>query len=181
MLYRSPLYLLEAEKGSEIDQAFDNTPSGYQGKVLAMRNPSRSSSGSTFLRKQTWSALKGAGWKPYRHPNIKSPAKGYIAKVPGRMGLVKTSSLPANAKVKLVDPKKTGQVSAEVSGVPGEKVNFTVALVGPGDGGKPMIWTLHPGDPIGPSEVAAKGKVGQVITPKQAKKLGFDYAKVSGS
>jgi len=166
------------DHGSEIVSAFDNTPKDYAKKVLGMRNPGKGSSGSTFLRKQTWAGLKKAKWKPYKHSSIKGPAEGYIAKIPGRMGLVKISSLPANAKVKLVDPKNTGKVSAEVYGVPGEKVNFTVALVGPGDGGK-VIWTLFPGAPIAPSEIAAKGKVGQTVTPKQAKKLGFDYAKVA--
>jgi hypothetical protein len=164
---------------SEILQAFDSTPLDYAEFILNTRNPTPTSSGSVFLVPQTWESLRSAAWEPYNHPEVQAPARAYRAPIPGLLGIVRISELAPGTKLRLSDPKGTGFVEAEVPGVMGGEVGFTVALVGPSrETGAPSLWTLFPGDPIMPSRMPSEGNVGRVVTAEEAMRLGFEWGKI---
>jgi hypothetical protein len=123
-------------------------------------------------------SLLNADWKPYSHPNINAPAKGYVADIAGYIGIIPLSKLPKDKTVVLDDRKNTGKVSVVADGVLGEKVNFTVILIGPHQGND-VVWTFHPGEPIMPSIVEAGTDMnGKEITVQEAIEMGFEYAKL---
>lgn len=150
-----------------VRDAIKNTPQDYLMKTYAMRaglaeqgghNPERA--GSYFPRFKpsgVKNLISTVVWEPYTHPNIQEPAQGFIARsFPSRMGMVHIEDVPADVTLVLSDPKDTGKVECIWKGAPankGHKVDFLVALVGPGDNGKDVLWTFFPGDPIHPSTV----------------------------
>jgi hypothetical protein len=54
----------------------------------------------------------------------------------------------------------------------------TVILLGPGDDGREVVWTFHPGDPVAPSIVPVESSTLTVLTVARAKALGFALAKI---
>lgn len=154
-------------------------------KTFITRNPGPNSEGSTFKEPQTLESLAAANWSPYNHPEIKAPAMGYRADIPGMMNLVKLSEVEPETPIKmelghkgetkfvtvLLSPKDLGQ-----SGTP---VDHTVILLGPGESG-PIVWTFFPGDPVAPSTSTPNEKTRSAKTVRDAMALGFMYGKITG-
>lgn len=156
------------------------TPSDYMTKVLAQRNEGPESLGSTFLFPQTAESLAAAQWEVFHHDAISAPATGYRASIPGKLGVVRVGSIAGDL---FLSPSRKGtgfmEVVIKVPRTDDHRptVEFSVALVGPGDGGLPVLWTVFPGDPIAPSTMEVSGDA-RPISVAEAKALGFEFAKV---
>lgn len=158
--------------------------SGYLAKILDQRNPSSPNRlGSFFDEDQTASSLKSANWRPYSHPEIIPPAKGYVADIPGTLGMVDLNTLPPDMIITASDPKGThgtkgGGYSVEVPLDASKlmKKSQTTAIIGPDKNKEdPLIlYTIFPGDPFGASIVGT-----HELSPIQTTKGGFDTS--SGS
>jgi hypothetical protein len=147
-------------------------------KQRSMKSDMVAGSRYNLTPEQIEEELLNADWTPYQHENVKAPAKAYKANIAGYEGLVKLNTLPKDKTVVLDDRKNTGKVSVVADGVLGNKVNFTVILVGPHEGNE-VVWTFHPSDPIMPSVVdAGEGMNGKEITVEEAIRMGFEYAKL---
>lgn len=144
------------------------------------------------------SALLGAEWEAYPHASIKAPAQGFRAQIPGKLGIVELSKLPANARVTLLDPKGgeafwdgkqkvDAVVSAFAYGLEAPDTDHTTMILGPEsqEPGSPLtVWTFHPGSPVAPSAVdriAPDGtdRHGQLVTVAVAVALGAVHAKLT--
>lgn len=158
--------------------------SGYLAKILDQRNPSSPNRlGSFFDEDQTASSLKSANWRPYSHRAISPPAKGYVADIPGTVGMVDLNTLPPDMIITASDPKGThgkpgGGYSVEVPLDPSKlpQTKQTTALLGPGQtpDDPPVLWTIFPGEPFGASIVGTVK-----LSPIQTTKEDFDTS--SGS
>lgn len=150
---------------------------GYFEKCLAQRCGGAGSS-YTLSPEALEQALQGAAWEPYEHPNVMKGCSAFRAPLVGTFGLIALASVPEDARVVLADPKGTGFVEAECAGAQAETVGFSVIILGE-EQGEEIVFTFHPGDPIQPSRLPAEGRVGQVVTAKEARDLGFTWAKVA--
>ena len=121
--------------------------------------------------------LKSADWEEYSHDAVMKGCTAFKAEIPGLMGIVDLRSLEPLAMVTLDDRKNTGKVSATVQGVRGEKVGHTVLIVGDHEGHE-VVFTFHPGDPVNPSSIDAKGCHGTRIFAADAIDIGLQTAKV---
>ena len=161
----------------------------YYGKMLAQRLPA-GGCGSIFegfdSPEQLAAALMGANWEVAEPPaGSAMPGCGYFKTrdIPGgRYGLVRIADLPDDTQILARDPKGTGMVSMAVQGVRGLEAFETWIILGPGDedgvSGE-VVWTFHPGDPVGPSRLEVKDVPdGTVLTKAKAMELGFDLAKI---
>lgn len=168
-----------------VAEAIRNTPIDYLKKTLETRNPGPLAQGSQFFTEQDPVTLAKTKWVPYNHPSIQAPARGFMANIPGRVGVVKIDRFVGGV-IDLVPSRKGADYLDAVMRVPKHRlfeympiVQFTVALVGPDDGGKDILWTVFPGDPIPPSAVTAGTRVEKGrITLAEAKELGIEYAKL---
>lgn len=165
---------------SRILAAFAASDPSYLAKCLEQRQPGEGGAGSRFLQSTTLDQLQGADWAEYSHPEIKSPACGFRAPVPGRLGIIKLADLDPQAEVFLDDRKGTGKVTPVVVGVLGPQVDFTVLLLGPDrEPGKEVVWTFFPGEPINPSQVDSKDfPHGTTVSVAKAIGLGLEWAKI---
>ncbi len=77
-----------------IKQAFQNTDPDYLARSIKQRTPGPDSAGSTFSQPVSIQDLIGAGWKPYKHPAISSPARGFKAPIPGTLGIADINEAP---------------------------------------------------------------------------------------
>lgn len=122
--------------------------------------------------------LKDADWVEYTHEALQSGTVAYKAMIPGLYGIVELTALEPSVVVTLDDRKNTGKVSATVKGVRGEKVNYTIIILGEHQGSE-VVFTFHPGDPVVSSTVeASEGLHGKEITVAEAVDLGLHTAKV---
>ena len=121
-------------------------------------------------------ALEKGDWKPYEDSNgaISENAFGVIANIPGETGMIQLDNLDADDEVQLVDPKKTGFLSAVVRAGNYEPTNFTVMIIGEHNG-ENVVFTFYPGDPVEPSSISGEERT---VTVREAQKLGFDLAKI---
>lgn len=165
-----------------VRRAIENTPDDYLRNQLSMRSASSpQNAGSVYDNspEEIKNSLLQQNWGRHDHPAIASPAVGFKADMPGRLGIVPLASLPGDHHIDLEDPKNTGKVSAVASNIPVERtrVGHTTMIVGPRQDGKgEQVWTFHPGDPIKPSEVSGT-KAGKTDA-SGAQKLGLDFAKI---
>jgi hypothetical protein len=172
----------------KVKEAFSNSDESYLKKSLEQRNPGKDSAGSTFLKALSIDELINADWEPYNHPNISSPAIGFKASIPGKLGVAEMKSLPKDLKVKFQPAHKgAGEGAEAVAEIPESNllVKHTTLILGPkGDG--LTVWTFFPGDatpksdPISIDKVKnALGGEGDVLygTVEDAINLGFNFAK----
>lgn len=156
-------------------------PPQYFENTLASRQPN--GFGSRFAEAKSEKDLVEADWTEYQHPAVMAGCTAFRAPIPGVLGVVRLEDLPKDLPVVLDDEKETGQVSAEVNrdAISSEigEVDYTVIILGE-EGGREIVFTFHPGDPIRPSVIPAEGNVGKAMTVAEAIQLGFDYAKVRG-
>ena len=150
------------------------------------RNPGPESEGSTFNEPQTPETLMQAQWSEFSHPDIKAPAVGYKADIPGIMNLIRLTDLDPQTPMKMVPGHKgetpfvTALLSPKDIGVAGTPVDYTVILLGPGEDGH-IVWTFFPGDPISPSTTEPSPETKAAQTVEDAIKLGFMWGKVTGA
>jgi len=137
----------------EVTDAIENTPMGDLQSTLDLH--ARSWNDTSF---GTLAWMQGAEWVRYEHPNVLPPAVGYKAVRQGFQLVMPVSELEDTEEVFFDPPsaksEASGFVMGNVRGHSGPVVEHVVALVGPGDDGKPVLWTVHAGDPIIPSRVA---------------------------
>jgi len=136
----------------------------------------------------TVAMLRAATWTPLTGPaaqSVRAPAVAFwTPDVRGRVGVVPTASLPADARLTLRDPHDAGCVSAEYEGdinVLGAPAEGTCILLGP-EGDAEIVWTFHPGLPVGPSTVPACALAvleRPWVTPAEAISLGLETAKIT--
>ena len=176
--------------------AIQNTPVGYFMNTLSQRNPGPDAVGSVFDTEQDYHSLLDIAVKaePYegKPENMLFGCTYIKLPIPGTVGIIDLDLLPEETELVLLDPKGTtgqvgGGVDAYLTAKKGtdEKVDFSVAIIGPGDAkdkdGKPLpvLWTIHPGH-IAPRPESANcvDLIGSSCSPAQAKKLGLTVAKV---
>jgi hypothetical protein len=137
--------------------ALKATPREYLDKTISTRTPeNRMGSYWEMTPEQLKRAIHTADWKPFEDKDgvIKAPARAYQATIPGgRLGMTTLDAVPPNAKLYLVDPKRTGNWSLATSGAAEPVTDKATLILGPGDDGKMMSWTFHPGDPVRPSNL----------------------------
>lgn len=167
--------------------AFAASDQGYLVRTLATRNPGAQALGSRFLNELTLEQVRDAGWEPFFHPEIQAPAQGFVAPIPGRLGIVRLADIASTTQVILLDghvsdasPNGSGFVMPVVKGVEGPQVERTTLLLGPAgkDDRTIVVWTFFPGDPIQPSKVESQGRHGQVVSVLEAVALGLVWAKI---
>lgn len=178
-----------------LKSAIKNTPVGYFMQILRQRNPGADAMGSVFDVEQDYYSLMAEAYcaQPYNAGASAIPGCTYIQlPIPGTIGVVSLDSLPEDTELLLADPKNTcgsegGGVDAYLNVLKGtgEKTEFTVAIVGPGDAKDkdgnplPVLWTIHPGHTVPrPVSVNKPELIGMTCTPSQAKKLGLTVAKL---
>jgi len=154
----------------------------YWEQTLASRQPN--GFGSRFLKETSTEEILSCNWESY--PDCPNPQKGcsyYRAPISGILGIVRLSDLNPETKVSLSDPKSTGKVTPEIerSALPGVlgQVDYTVVILGE-EGGREVVFTFHPGDPIRPSSVPSEGRAGSCISVAEALSLGLEFAKIQG-
>ncbi len=155
----------------------------YGQSVIAQRVPGPAQAGSCFAVATAAEAaelLQGAAWSRLEHPAVTAPAVAFEAAIPGTWGLVPLESLAPETRVVLADPKGTGKVEAVVD-LPQParpRVQTTTIILGPGGDGAEVVWTVHPGLPIPPSQVPAASVAGRTeTTAAEAYALGLRWAK----
>lgn len=161
------------------------SPPNYWSNTLASRQPS--GNGSRFHETVTEEILKAVEWEEITDSlpeGVKMPGCRYFqTAIPGLLGVVELGDIPRSRMVVLSDPKGTGKVSCEIDrkDLSGDlsNVDFTVLTVGEEEGMQ-VVYTLHPGLPIRPSQVPAEGFAGKEVTVSEAYDLGLRYAKVNG-
>ena len=185
--------VFEADNGeeSEVKKAFDNTDEEYLIKSIQQRNPGANSAGSTFLSKMSLEDLVNANWERYNHPNINTPAIGYKADIPGKLGIAELKNLPKDLRVKF-QPAHGGLADGVevIAEIPENNliVNHTTLILGPSkdDSNKLVVWTFFPGDASSKSEPIMMDKVKEVVggegdavygTVEDAINIGFNFAK----
>lgn len=138
---------------NEVINAIYNTPIGYLQATLELHSRSWNESPA-----QTLAWMGEAEWVPYEHPAIQSPASGFKAMRQGHQLILPLSELEENEEIIFDAPSAksaaSGFVMGNVRGHSGPVVEHVVALIGPGDDGTPVLWTVHAGDPIVPSRVS---------------------------
>jgi hypothetical protein len=190
----------QAEHNKFIAAAMAETPPDYLQKTLETRTAEKRA-GSYWAGKtpaELKQSLLSANWEPYDHPNIQPPATAYKAEIPGgRLGLVAVESLPPDTRLQLIDPKGTGKWSlSAVTAVAEPETSHVTMIVGPDEAsGKPIVWTMHPGEPTRPSmldngkleasglklpaDLPASGDGRRFdISRAEAERLGFNFAKI---
>jgi hypothetical protein len=167
--------------------AIARTPIPYLLKVLGQRaHGAPGQAGSHFVPGLDARALLGelmlADWTPYDHADVVHGAKAFRAPVPGHVGVVHVSTLDPSTSITIVSPKGLpgGQAAAVVDAGLLPAVDFSVALVG--HGGElgvddSVLWTVHPGDPVRPTELPAE-LVGRDIPMSKAIALGAQWVKL---
>lgn len=139
-------------------------------KTLRSRCMTDDRAGSYFIltdARAVEEMLGNAFWEEYNHPAIVAPAVGFKAPIPGYIGMVPLSDLPADMNVWLLDIKGgeadwdsdrqrvdvcVTEEFCEENGIQPMCVSHTVLLIGPHDADptKEVVWTVHPGDPLPP-------------------------------
>ena len=123
-----------------------------------------------------------ANWEEYADcPNLIPGCHAFILKSErtiGYDGIISLDDIPDANIVTVDDRKATGNLSVTFRGAKGRPVQHAVLILGD-EGGKEVVFTVHPGDPVMPPTVASTArKHGDVITVAEAKELGFKYAKL---
>lgn len=154
------------------------TPKAYLVATLGMH--CRSFGDVNVAQFRSW--IENTEWEPFEHPAIQAPAKGYSAKRDGHMTIVPLADL-APTDLLQFDPdsaksRATGVVMANVTKpTKGMAVNYVVALVGPGDDGEDVLWTIHAGPPIRPEGLPTAEWAGRTVSVAEARALGVQYAR----
>lgn len=159
-----------------VRSAIRNTPKDYLNVTLAIHAKSFNETPDAL---RAWA--EAADWQPYAHPAIQDPAVGFIAKRQGFQLVMTTSALKADDVITF-DPwdaksQKTGVVMGNVSGYSGPVVEHVVALIGPGDNGEMVLWTIHAGDPIRPDGLPTHMFAGRQMTAEDAEETGLRYVR----
>lgn len=123
-------------------------------------------------------ALLSADWEETTHPSVLAGCRVFKANLPGRLGIIEIDTLPDDVELIADDSKSTGNVAMTVKGVRGTVVPETYLIIGK-EKDVDVVYTFHPGEPVKPSIVSTSTvNHGSVVSKREAKKLGFDLAKI---
>ena len=124
-------------------------------------------------------ALTSANWVEFHHHDLIPGTTAFkTSDIVGRLGVVSLDGMNDESVVTLDDRKNTGKVSCTIKGTLGPKVDHTVIILGD-EGGKEVVFTFHPGDPVRASQVTCEpGMHGQERTVRQAREMGLTTAKI---
>tara|TARA_R100000008_G_C3525407_1_gene136313 strand:+ start:172 stop:810 length:639 start_codon:yes stop_codon:yes gene_type:complete len=194
-------YLKEfVEAHTAVKKAFEDTDPDYLEKSIEQRNPGPEAAGSVFAEPQAVQSLIDAEWTPYPHENIKPPATGFKADIPGTLGIVPIDVLPEEQEIRF-QPAHGGAVKNEegqhlaevVAQIPegDREVEHTTLIIGPSkeDPEKFQVWTFFPGDAtpkfpdITMDSIRAKMNSEEekvMATVADAKDAGFNFVKHVG-
>lgn len=145
----------------QVIAALKETPAEDLALIIATRTPEhRAGSFFEMTPDQLRQELFKAKWEPYNpvdakgQPIIGDGARGYRATINGgRLGMTMIADLPSTAQLFLIDPKGIGNWSVSTIGAPAAETNHVTMIVGPGDHGKPVVWTFHPGEALPASQL----------------------------
>jgi hypothetical protein len=140
--------------------------------------------GSRFTVQQSFAELESilcrCDWELYVQASI--PAPYFALKttgIPGRLGLVALSKLKPDGFITLKDVEESGQLSCTAKGIPGEKVDFSVIILGEKNGME-IVYALHPGEPEVPSSIQVVARMhGRIVSVEEARALGLVYAEIT--
>ena|GEM_PF-1469660 len=143
----------------QVMSAIKATPPDYLARNIETRTAeNRMGSYFDMSADKLKQSLFQAKWEPYDPVDgqgnhiIGGGARGYRATIEGgRLGMTPLESIPENAPLYLTDPKGTGKWALTAVGADAGHTNMVTMIVGPGDAGKPVVWTFHPGEPVRPS------------------------------
>lgn len=163
--------------------ALSNTPADHMEKTLRSRNPGPEAFGSRWESPQNMETLKAADWEEYSPPGLLPQCEAYKAALPGRLGIIDLNTLPGDTPLEVVvDGHDDRWKQAKFAAPPGfelPRVGHTTLIIGPDEdgsnGGKDLVWTTFPGDPVRPdhsSELIGKTTVAEALAQ------GFLWAKV---
>jgi hypothetical protein len=153
----------------------------YWTKCLAQRSllgKEAQGSGYNLTPEQIQKRLLSATWIPYFHPSIMPGCMAFQTGLEGALGVVPIESLSENESITLQDPKGTGKVEATIKNGLRVFTDFTVIIIGK-EGGQNVVFTFHPGAPIGPSTLPSEGNQGRVVSKTEALSMGLQYAKIA--
>lgn len=176
-----------ADMTSPVRLAIARTPVPYLLKVLGQRaHGAAGQAGSHFSPGLGVEAILGqmmmAEWTPYAHEAVAPGAAAFRCPIPGHVGVVHLSTLDPSTSISIVSPKGLpgGQAAVVVEAGPLPSVDFSVALVGHGAElgvDDSVLWTVHPGDPVRPTELPEE-LVGRVVPVAKARALGVEWVKI---
>lgn len=163
----------------------------YAAKTLAQRCPGPQACGSVWDQPHTWEELKSLDWTENSRPPLNSiPGCRYFytLNLGGTLGVIWLPHLPTSTIVTLDDRKNTGKISAVIKRTEIElttcslaHTNFTTLITGE-ENGMQVVFTVHPGDPVRPSQVVTEpGLHGKNITVAEALEMGLTIAKLDWS
>ena len=183
-LDETPAGAMTARVTAALSRSRARDPERYT-KLFEVRSIAAGGHGSVYalLPKEIEAKVEQTTWQAYAHPAVTPPCIAAVAKLPGFLGIVPIVGLPADTKFTCIDHKNDGYCELLLEGEsPRRAVNFTTIILGPDDDGADVVYTLHPGDPIVPSELHGleKGELrkGDIVTLAYALERGFTYAKM---
>ena len=161
----------------------------YFEKMLAQRCQGHKLQAGSFYRlslDEIQEALLSTEWERFE-PKQEDQVPGCVylkAPLAGFSGLIKLTDLSDQTSVRLIDPKDTKKLSVAIDFKECAELTLTqesTLILGPNSLGTLEVWTVHPGLPVSPSQVPLSDKlpVDTVITVKEARSMGFDWAKAS--
>lgn len=119
-------------------------------------------------------------WAEYPScPNLIPGCKAFKAAIPGTIGLYRVDDIAPLTPVRWVNPGHGYQYPV-VGGANGVYVDYTTLIVGE-EGGREVVFTFHPGDPIQPTQVPADFDTGSVknIVDLKAAIPGIEWIKTA--
>lgn len=153
----------------------------YWEATVKSRTPG-SSNGSVFSFEDVEKVLfedRVGDWVPFPEcPNLLPGCTAFkLCNIPGHLGIINLEVLDGSVMLDVVDNKKTGKAKCLlVNGTKGPETDYATLILGE-DGGKEVVFTFHPGNPIRPDEIPVEKLKGRTkLSVSEAIKFGFTHA-----
>lgn len=172
-----------------VRSAIEATPTDYLRSTIEQRSIDIPGHAGSYIHKspnKIMTHLLTSTWKETTHEYVCTPARVYHTNdMTGTYGMIALSDLSEEIVLEVDDRKDTGMASLvyridQATGQLFQLLNqVSVWLItGPGDDGKDIIWTFHPGEPVPVTQTLSEDFKEEQITVHAARKLGMVYAKV---
>ena len=167
-----------------VKKAVENTPKGYAQQCARQRIYGPDARGSVYITDLTpeafFKSLGNCNWVEINDPNIAPGCKGFTTKdlKNGHFGMISISDLPADTRLEVFRAKEGAGLSVQVKGTLGPAQEETTIIIGD-DGDGWIVFTFYCGPTIPLKEIDEEiYHEGDIITPAQAIKAGWDWAKI---